>query len=101
MEVMIVEEALDIVRDCCWADGNGVGGDAGADGDAGDASAGGDAGGGGDSKQQRLDISDIEPKKITTLINIYCSSKMTRNIMPKIINNNVMLNPRTTFDHRQ
>ena len=59
MEVMIVEEALDIVRDCCWADDNGVGGDAGA---------------GGDSRQQRLDILDIEPKKITTLINIYCSS---------------------------
>lgn len=79
MEVMIVEEALDIVRDCCWADGNGVGGDAGADGDAGDASAGGDAGGGGDSKQQRLDISDIEPKKITTLINIYrCSTNVQK-----------------------
>ena len=76
MEVMIVEEALDIVRDCCWADGNGVGGDAGGGGDVG---AGGDAGGGGDSKQQRLDISDIEPKKITTLINIYrCSTNVQK-----------------------
>ena len=65
MEIMIVEEALDIVRDCCWADGNGVCGDAGG---------GGDVGAGGDSRQQRLDIFVIEPKKITTLINIYCSS---------------------------
>ena len=47
MEIMIVEEALDIVRDCCWADGNGVGGDAGGGGDVG---AGGDAGGGGDGR---------------------------------------------------
>ena len=76
MEVMIVEEALDIVRDCCWADGNGVGGDAGGGGDVG---AGGDAGGGGDSRQQRLDILDIEPKKITTLINIYrCSTNVQK-----------------------
>ena len=98
MEIMIVEEALDIVRACCWADGNGVGGDAGGGGDA---AVGGDAGAGGYGRQQRFDNLDIEPKKITTLINIYCSSKMTRNIMPKIINNNVMLNPKTTFDYHQ
>ena len=83
MEIMIVEEALDIVRDCCWADGNGVGGDAGGGGDVGaggdaggggDAGEGDDAGGGGYGRQQRFDNLDIEHKKITTLINIYCSS---------------------------
>ena len=50
MEIMIVEEALDIIRDCCWADGNSVGSDAGAGGDVGgggDAGEGDDAGGGG------------------------------------------------------